>query len=774
MKPINTDDLRVAKVEMVNGAPALTIDGRPIPMMTYQWQIREKTGLDDDPSHDSRWQAEGMIKAGVELFFAKYFIDDPVNFEKYWDDFMAEMKMLTEIKPDILIMPWITIRPYAAFADKYPGEVIHFEDGSIDKWNSARHTALKNPNDPRFTYASTAFKHEVGGMLRDFIRRLLASPYRRNVAGYFFFLFDQEASWFFEFDATRHAIDYSPAMHQAFRNFLIEKYHGDVTLLRKAWKDESVTFETAQIPGVQRRTTGDFGYFRDPSASMQVYDYVQCHNDECAEKLLYLARCCKEETDFKHVVGSFWGYLQNQDIQLGGQTQMKKVMDSPYLDFWASPFTYENRCAGNFPSLRMALKTLNKHGKMYFAEVDTFLSDSPLVALSNHNYPDQTRAEDRATLIRDFVYPFCEGCNGWWIDWCAGTSQYTEDGLRAEELKIREVGQEGFTHPRGPVSDVAAVIDQESLHAPACNSMNHDDRNTRTGAVALMRHSLQRFRIDELPRIGTTVDFYETDDVIDGEGRKYRMYIFLNQYIADARERQLIEERLKRDGNVLVWIYGAGLIDPSAERTLCLENAQALTGFRLGCDMREARSIMTARGCDLLPSLTPGEKLGDYLRLRVARRTVTSTDQKDIFVDQFGQALPEPNLVYPMIWVDDPDAIPLATFDDGGKVGFAMKRFGDWTSVYVGSPCMQAHVLRDLAKLAGAHIYVDADDIIFANESYVGIHTAEAGMHTFRLPGLSDVKEVFLDREMGRGITSFTEDIGQHETRLYRVLPHRN
>ncbi len=769
MKPANTENLRVARVENVNGAPALTVDGRPIPMMAYQWSIGAP--LYDDPAHDSRWMVENMSKAGVELFFTRFWINDPKKFDDYYNLLERELAIVTSVRPDAMVMPWINISPYAEFAEKYPGDVIHFDDGSDNAWNSTRCTGLPHPESPRFTFASRVWEREVCGMLRELIRRLLASPYARNIIGYFFFCLDQEFSYFFEFDSRVRCIDFSPAMKQAFRDHLAEKYRGDVRLLRKAWNNDTVTFETADIPTLEQRTTGDFGYFRDPSKSMQVYDYVACHNAMTADRFIALSRVCKEETDGKHVVGAFWGYLMNQDIQMGGQTEVKRIMDCPYIDFWSSPYTYENRSAGNFASLRMALQSLNKHGKMYFAECDTFLSDTPRSALDAHCYPEQTLDEDRAMLFRDFVYPFCEGANGWWIDWCAGPSQYKEDGWRTEMKKIREIGEEGFRHPRGPVSDIAAVIDQESLHTPACNSRNHDDRGTMSNAVLFMQHSLDRFRVDELPRLGTPVDFYETDDVIDGEGRSYKMYIFLNQYIASPRERELIEQRLKKDGNVLVWMYGAGLINPDATETLSLENARELTGFRLGCEMRETRCVMTARSSGLLLSMKKGEKIGDYLRERIVRQ-FTEEELASGEIGAMVQPLDrfvEPNLVNPLIYVDDPDAIPLADFDDGGKVGLAIKQFDNWTSVYVGAPCLQAHVLRDLAKLAGAHLYVDGEEIVYANESYVGIHTNEGGKRTIRLKKAADVEEVIDGRPVAEQVTEFEEDIPAHTTRLYRI-----
>lgn len=766
------DKLRTAKIEQIGGAPALTVDGRVIPMMSYQWRLGTK--IDSNPEHNSKWMVENMAKAGVELFFTEFNINDPERFDEYYQVFMTEMEIVLNARPDALVMPWIIIKPYAAFYEKYPDEVIHFEDGTTRHWNSARITRLPGDDYPRWSFASKAWETEVEDMLRKFIRRLLEGPYVKNIIGYFFFIFDQEFSWFFEFDSTKHAIDFSPAMQTAFKEFLAEKYNGDVNLLRKAWKDDTVTFETAFVPSISQRTEGDMGYFRDPSKKGQVMDYVECHNAVCAEKLLNIGKICKEETGGKHVVGSFWGYLQNQDIQMGGQTEIKKVFKSPYIDFWSAPFTYENRTAGNFGALRMANTTLNKHGKLYFVEVDTFLNDTPKNVLVGHDYPNQSVEDDRSVLMRDFVFPFLEGCQGWWVDWCAGASQYQEEGLRPLMRKIRSISEDGFNYPRGSVSDVACVIDQESLHIPACNSMNHDDLKTWSNSILLMINSLQMSRIHELPRLGTPVDFYETDDVLDENNRKYKIYIFLNQYSVTEKERELIEKNLKKDGNVLVWMYGSGLVSPDGEDTLSINNASKLTGIKLGCEMREARCAMKALKSEFLPDVKEGEKLGDIQRKIVSRRrdNQETSDDGAIYVGERPE-YHEPHLVNPLIYIDDPEAIPLAVFEDNGKTGMAIKKFDNWTSVYIGAPCIQANVLRDLAKLAGAHIYVDKEEIVFANESYIGIHTAQDGPVKIKLRAPADVTEVFEDRVVAENVTEFTENIPKHATRLYKVIKEK-
>jgi len=742
--------LHTAKIERIQGAPALTVDGRPIPMMAYQWRLG--IAIDSDPGHDSRWQIENMARAGVELFFTEIQLDDPARFEELYSVFMSEMELLTEIVPDALVIPWIRVNPYADFARKYPGDVIRFDNGSTGEWTELFNTGLPSLDTPRFTYASEAWKREVGGLLLTFIRRLYAGPYAETIIGYFFFLLDQECSYFFEYDVRKRCIDFSPAMCSAFRDHLIEKYQGDEQLLRSAWDDESVTFSSVQIPDLAERTTGDFGYFRDPGKSQKCLDYAECHNETASDKLEYFGKICKEESDDRAVVGAFWGYLQNQDIQMGGHARFKKLLDSPYVDIWSSPFTYENRFCGNFASMRMAIQTLNCHNKLFFAEVDTFLSDTRVSDLKVHNYPDQSKSDDEAVLKRDFVYPFCEGANGWWIDWCSGVSQYRKDGLRPLMRKLREIGEEGFKRPRGNVSDVAAAIDQESLLIPACNSYNHFDGSDTIHSVRLMRHNLDRFRVHELCRLGTPVDFYETDDIL--EGREYRLYIFMNQYAASSRERRLIDEKLKKNGHVLVWMYGCGIIGPNRE--ISLENAEALTDIRFGCEMRETESRMRLAPAASELGLEPGLEIGCFDRPIGGRR-------------QGRGKVCEPSLINPVLYADDPGAETVAEYLDGGKPGFAIKKFEGWTSVYIGSPGVSASVLRALAKLAGVHRYVDGEDIVFANQSYLGIHTNTDGMRSIHLKANAAVTEAFQERSIGGNIREFSEYIQKNTTRLYRI-----
>lgn len=761
---------RMARVETMNGIPMLIIDGKPYGPMSYQWALGE----------NSARQLKSMGETGVKLYFLRIALSDPEKLDEFMQSLEAHVRLLKEQVPDAVAIIWFMFTPYEEFAQKYPDEVIVFNDGNKGGWTNPSFMHVRDGEVPRYSFASEVWKSEICGMLREIVRRINNSELAETIVGYFFFSLCYEWSWFWDYDASTRCLDFSVAMKKAFKNYLVEKYAGSEEKLRAAWRDDALSFETAQIPDFDQRSQTDCGVFWDPKRSAQVIDYAECHAQVVADKLAAFSKVCKEESKGRAVVGSFWGYLQNQNFLWGGQARFKALMDWPYLDFWAAPYTYENKGPGDYSSMRYLIKSLQKHGKLYFSEADTFIFDTNKAQLRHHGFPQTTFEQSRELLKRDYVYPLCEGTQSWWIDWSGGESMYQEDGFKPLMTRMTQITRSAYTMPMGGVSDVAAVVDQESLLACTdgrivSNLANVQMREpVRTSQEAeksfpsyLMYNAIDRFRIHELPRIGTPVDFYEMDDVLDDGGRRHKMYIFLNNYVMDACERQRLSEKLKRDGNVLVFMYGAGLIRPDGEQGISAENVSDVTGIKMGMDMVDQRARMClTSNAELLLGLKCGDEVGDF------ERTITSGF--DYASNSEIPFKPAPNRIFPALYVDDPEAETLGTYIEGGRVGFSIKRFEDWTSVYIGSPGIQAEVLRALARLAGAHLYVDNGDVIvYANESFVGIHTEREAEYKICLKEAADVCEAFDKRNVARHAESFTEHIPAQTTRLYCLHPER-
>ena len=156
--------------------------------------------------------------------------------------------------------------------------------------------------------------------------------------------------------------------------------------------------------------------------------------------------------------------------------------------------------------------------------------------------------------------------------------------------------------------------------------------------------------------------------------------------------------------------------------------------------------------------LAPGTEFGDY------ERAITSGFQMD--KDTMEPMQPPPTTVDPLFYVEDSEATLLGRYLENGKPAFAVKRFDDWTSVYLGSPGVSADILRAIAKEAQAHLYVDGGDIVYANESFVAIHTAREGERVVHLRQRTDAYEVFDDQVLGRNASSVALDIPAFATKL--------
>jgi len=97
--------------------------------------------------------------------------------------------------------------------------------------------------------------------------------------------------------------------------------------------------------------------------------------------------------------------------------------------------------------------------------------------------------------------------------------------------------------------------------------------------------------------------------------------------------------------------------------------------------------------------------------------------------------------------------------DDAYAVGFAAKNGGDWTSVYAGVTAMTSELLRGLAKFAGAHVYLDTDDMLYANSRMIVLHTnwRPGRERTIQLPRKTKVYNL-LDggKQVAAGAREFT------------------
>lgn len=258
--------------------------------------------------------------------------------------------------------------------------------------------------------------------------------------------------------------------------------------------------------------------------------------------------------------------------------------------------------------------------------------------------------------------------------------------------------------------------------------------------------------LEECSRIGAPFDIAMLSDL--ERLPPYRLYIFPDAFYVAPEDRQMLRRVLRREGRTALWVYAPGLW---TEQGLSDAAATELTGIRLR--QAEVSALpdlrLTALDTPWTQGLSPAFRHLSAVRLD------------------------------PVVYADDPDATELARMvlrvplNPRGwdapvqprEVGVAVRRFGEWTSVFCAVPCLPAELLRSIASAAGVHLYADGGDTIYASQGFLAIHTGSPRARTLWLPeGVRELHEVFSRTRLpvANGQVQITLDSGQ--TRLWRLV----
>jgi hypothetical protein len=98
------------------------------------------------------------------------------------------------------------------------------------------------------------------------------------------------------------------------------------------------------------------------------------------------------------------------------------------------------------------------------------------------------------------------------------------------------------------------------------------------------------------------------------------------------------------------------------------------------------------------------------------------------------------------------------------------RQMDGWRSVYSPKPNVPASTLRRLAREAGAHIYWENEEPLYANRRLIALHTIEGGCRTVVLPKkCRRVTELFSGRVVAENASRFEDMLTAPCTTLYEV-----
>jgi len=353
---------------------------------------------------------------------------------------------------------------------------------------------------------------------------------------------------------------------------------------------------------------------------------------------------------------------------------------------------------------------------------------SPTFAHTSSRRLPQNEADSVEVLKREHAQLLTYGFYGFWMPWTH--NMFASRGMLASISRQQKISELALCFDRTIETDIAVVTDQESQ------------------IVSSWSQTPVRMVMNVLNRIGTSYDYYELGDFLrDDIYPKYKVVLFLNIAYLTEKERRGIS-KLKSDGRMLIWTFGAGVFNPDRKRA-GIFNTERLIEIKL----KENRTKPKDRTVYLLK-----ENFEKFFGRRIAASILIDI-QKNVMKHTYG--------VMPFE-VRDPEAAVLGTLGKAYPC-FAAKKFPEWTSVYCAADYLGPEVIRYLIKAAGGHVYLDTNDIVFTNKHFIAVHSATAGKKKIKLRGAGDVFDLYREKFIGRAIESFEISMPPKKTEYFFI-----
>ncbi len=635
-----------------------------------------------------------MYNAGYRLFKLPLILEDIWKSDGSIDFELIRRRILSllDVAPEGRIIIGIGMNaPQWYVEQNLPEAVGYAREGNAPEFrNKDQQRAL------RMSYASAKWRRDTADVLSRIITFLENSPFASRIFAYAPHCGVYNTEWHY-FGMRNEMPDNGAAMTAEFRSFLRARYGNDSAALQRAWNDDSVTFDTAVVPGVAARTRRSYGALRVRSDAPEVMDYLLCHQKVVADTILYFDRAAKNACRNRALVGNYCGYIFEMNFPAEGwHLENLRILDSPYVDFQLSPYGYgEHRIMGAGGFSRAVSTSYRLRNKLLIYEDDT---RTHLNTVSQGHFAANAD-ESAALMMRGFGYSLTAGCGIWILDFNRGW--FEDDLLRRMLRRMHEIRRNAPSG--GSVAQVALVCDFDSVIYHTYS----DNKNP------LLNKSLLDGTILELGQCGVPFDTVFVQDIGKAGLPDYQVYIFSNM-LKFTPERAAMVQKLKAEGKVLLWLYAPGIID---QDEISPASVAALTGFNVR--MLDGRSdVTTVIQGGRLPGISAGHRV-------LPRRRYELSD-------------------VPQFVLDDRDAVILGKAVIGGVEypTLGMKEHGNGFSLLHTVPRFDRILLMAVLQKAGVHRFVrdiQPGDVLHADRSFLVFHTASGGSREFVLPSAKKV-----------------------------------
>ena len=407
----------------------------------------------------------------------------------------------------------------------------------------------------RQSFTSEKWLKDAKVVLEKFIDRLENSKYKDRILGYHI-AYGASGECVLWGRASNRYGDYGISSKRAFYEWGIKKY-GSKEKLEEAWCQKISTPESILLPTPAERydvIDSIEGFFRKDNRIATDFDYFI--SDVNAYDIEYFGRIVKEKAPDK-LAGAFYGYIIHVDNPAyTGHLAFEKLLNSPYIDFFAAPKSYYRNSAGEPGGVLAPTRSVNRK-KIWVDELD---NRTHLARNVEKEWTSLNIDTTRTVFWRELSKNISDDSGFWWMD--LGGGWFDSPDIMETFGEMIAANKEVRRTEHKSQSDVLVLIDEECI--AHMNISSH------------LRFGFMEDFLCELHMSGVLSDVYRLKDLEALDLTNYKLIIFAYTFAISERERAIINN-LPSD-KTLMFNYAAGVISDSG---VSLDNNFALTGVKI-------------------------------------------------------------------------------------------------------------------------------------------------------------------------------------------------
>lgn len=694
------------RVEMREGRPTLMLNDEPVAPLIY--------ALSDCPG--ARWSWEEVPtrnitefgQRGVRVFQVDVWLHQMLSTDGAIDVTLAQKQIagVTAAAPNAAVMIRLHLNPPTQWIYDHPEEQVGYADTEAEDppiHGLHRPLAHDGASPIRASFYSAPWQDWAHTKLRDFCTKLAITPEGDALCG--IQLANGVYGEWHQFGFIHHDPDTGIAATKAFRAWLQEKYQTEAALA-DAWNQPGLTWDTVESPDSPARETASIGILRDPQTQRAVIDYYTFQHTNLTDIVTAFGATTKAAWPRPLITAAFFGYFYSifGRQAAGAQLAAEHALNSPHLDAWCSPQSYEAnaRKFGGPGNARGIIGVVRRAGKLWLDEMD--MPTSHVGCPWEENF-ESTPADDIAIHRRNVMQPITRGGGQWWYDFgpIGTTPDFASGGncgwwdtpeLLANVAALIRIAHERLGRPFERPADVLLVHDPMSfLHAV---SRRHPSAEfgklpftTSDPVTPLLVDDL----LHGLYATGVAFDEALLSELGTLDLSPYRLILLATVPVISESQRKIITERVAQAGRHV-----------------------ALLGFGAWSDGDTTHPDLATSLSGIPTRLLDIEDVAQTLTLDAI------TEHRAV----------EPSVNIPAFEAPEDDII--GRWSDGSIS--AARRLTDtatWWSFAL--PPTSPEFLRQLALTAGCHAFNDHTEVTLIGDGLIIPHTIEGGPRRLQWPG---------------------------------------